>query len=72
MLKIDKSKLTSEVKFEPAAAVGNTATSDFRDNPDSDPVLFPHLSGTIDFGAVVEELKVQRSSTGSFESIEGL
>ncbi|KAK9815700.1 hypothetical protein WJX72_008279 [[Myrmecia] bisecta] len=75
VLCIDSSKLTSEVKFEPASVVGNKA-------PPADgygqagqteaAVLFPHLYGTIDFGSVQSELPVVRDDDGKFVSITGL
>ena len=57
-----------QVKFEPAAPVGSTAPSDKMQGKDEqEPVLFPHLYGTIDFGAVTAEHAVERDGhTGEF------
>ena len=54
-----------QVKFEPAASVGNVKPSDAAR-------VFPHLYGTIDFDAVVTKLPVKRSMSGEFLSVEGL
>lgn len=65
VLGIESAKLKSEVKFEPAAPVGD------KDTYTKDEVeLFPHLYGTIDFDSVVQELKVKRDTDGSFLHIE--
>lgn len=72
MLQIDSSKLTSEVRYEAAAPVGDKQTSDFSQQPDTKPIQFPHLYGTVDFAAVAQELAVQRSADGTFLSIDGL
>eukprot|EP00891_Asterochloris_glomerata_P001501 jgi/Astpho2/1501/Aster-05384 len=72
VLKLDPSKLSSEVgsqldvvKFEPAAPAGHAMPSDAAE-------VFPHLYGTIDFDAVVAKLPVKRSMNGDFLSVEGL
>eukprot|EP00879_Flechtneria_rotunda_P024787 GHRR01026300.1.p1 GENE.GHRR01026300.1~~GHRR01026300.1.p1 ORF type:complete len:147 (+),score=24.36 GHRR01026300.1:97-537(+) len=65
VLALDSSKLTSEVKFEAAAAVGNTEAPETQQ-------LFPHLYGTINSDAVTQELPVQRSGDKTFLSIAGL
>ena len=69
MLRLDAEKLTSVVKFEAAAPVGDKATSDFGQKNEQ---LFPHLYGPVDEAAVVAELGVQRGEDGSFTGIEGL
>jgi len=66
VLCIDHGKLTSAVKFEPAAPVGDKGTDGV---PEKDTVLFPHLFGTIDYGAVSLEVPVARAGDGSFLSI---
>eukprot|EP00892_Ulva_mutabilis_P010986 jgi/Ulvmu1/825/UM010_0199.1 len=72
VLKIDEYRLSAEVKYEPAAPVGEKETTNFSQNG-SQVELFPHLYGTIDFKAVAEELEVTRNSeTGEFLSIAGL
>lgn len=72
VLKIDEYRLSAEVKYEPAAAVGEKETTNFSQNG-SQVELFPHLYGTIDFKAVSEELEVTRNpDTGEFLSIAGL
>lgn len=67
-LRIDPKKLTHEVKYETAAAVGSTAPSDkMQGKGEQEPVLFPHLYGTIDFDAVTAEHAVERDGhTGEF------
>lgn len=72
VLKIDEFRLSAEVKYEPAAPVGEKETTNFSQNG-SQVELFPHLYGTIDFKAVVQELDVTRDQeTGEFLSIAGL
>ena len=71
VLRIDPQKLTSEVKFEAAAPVGDKETSDFGASA-KDEQLFPHLYGPIDEAAVVAELGVQREKDGTFIGIESL
>lgn len=80
-----------QVKFEPAAPVGNKSSGGLLagqqqeqqqqgqpseqqqqpEQPQQEP-LFPHLYGSIDFGAVQQELPMQRAADGRFLSIEGL
>ena len=81
MLKLDRTKLSSVVKFEPAAPVGDRQTKRFQTADASAHAsaqsaqaeqLFPHLYGTIDFDAVVDELDVGRVQDGSFVSIDGI
>lgn len=71
VLRLDPGKLTSEVKFEAAAPVGDKATSDFGGKK-SEEQNFPHLYGAIDEAAVVTELGVQRQEDGTFTGIDGL
>mmetsp|Transcript_7795 Transcript_7795/g.14734 ORF Transcript_7795/g.14734 Transcript_7795/m.14734 type:complete len:130 (+) Transcript_7795:88-477(+) len=68
VLAIDSTKLTGEVKFEPAADVGHKPSAGLA----VDTQLFPHLYGSIDFECVQQELAVQRSEDGKFLSIEGI
>lgn len=50
-----------QVKYEAAAPVGTTAPSDdMKGKGTEEPVLFPHLYGTIDFEAVTAEHAVER------------
>ena len=55
VLEIDPSKLTSEVKLEPAAPVGDTKPSETINEQ-----LFPHCYGPIDLESVVKEIEVKR------------
>jgi len=80
VLSLDPSKLTAEVKFEPAADVGNKTSAGLTepeggsasaDEP-KEVLLFPHLYGTIDFESVVAELAVTRGEGGAFLSIAGI
>ena len=54
-----------QVKFEPAAAVGNKPAK-------TDDAVFPHLYGGIDRQAVRTQLPVIRDADGKFTDIEGL
>eukprot|EP00300_Choanocystis_sp_HF-7_P034901 c4798_g1_i1.p1 GENE.c4798_g1_i1~~c4798_g1_i1.p1 ORF type:complete len:120 (+),score=27.58 c4798_g1_i1:38-397(+) len=65
VLCIDVERLTSEVKFEAAAPVGNTAVHT------AEPKLFPHIYGPLNKDAVVQELNVQRAEDGTFLQIDG-
>ena len=67
VLRLDASLLEAEVKFEMAAPVGDKSA-----NKLEGAVLFPHLYGTINFNAVVDELIVERLPDGSFVRIEGI
>lgn len=62
-----------QVRYEPAAPVGDTAPPDgWKDGAAQAPV-FPHLYGTIDFDAVTKEHGVERDAeTGRFLSVEGV
>ncbi|KAG2438500.1 hypothetical protein HXX76_005051 [Chlamydomonas incerta] len=77
LLVLDADKLSAKVVFEPAAPVGNkssdglAASGGEKEKAEELP-LFPHLFGTIDFGAVAAELPIQRDATGAFLSIPGL
>lgn len=70
VLALDASKLTAQVKYEPAAPVGNTAAHTAAEGEEAP--LFPHLFSPIDAGAVVREWPMQRGSDGSFTGIAGL
>lgn len=73
LLVLDPSKLSAKVVFEPAAAVGGTSAAGLTGGEaEADAPLFPHLYGTIDFGAVQQELLVQRGDDGTFLGIPGL
>jgi uncharacterized protein (DUF952 family) len=65
-------RLVPQVKYEPAAPVGNTPSAGLMSQEKREEPLFPHLYGTIDFDAVVEELPVQRSEDGTYLSIGAL
>eukprot|EP00123_Amoebidium_parasiticum_P008094 comp18570_c0_seq1/m.20069 comp18570_c0_seq1/g.20069 ORF comp18570_c0_seq1/g.20069 comp18570_c0_seq1/m.20069 type:complete len:128 (-) comp18570_c0_seq1:327-710(-) len=65
VVRLDATKLKAEVKFEPAAPVGDKATS-------HSGILFPHLYGTINYDAVVDELQVERADDGTYLDIKGL
>ncbi|CAL8463589.1 g3123 [Coccomyxa elongata] len=72
-LRIDPSRLTSEVRYEPAAPVGNTAPPTGWKEGALEAPVFPHLYGTIDFDAVTAEHAVRRDSQqGTFLNIEGV
>lgn len=60
--------LLLQVKFEPAAPVGTTPPSDeMQGKGQEQPVLFPHLYGTIDLEAVTAEHAVDRDGhSGEF------
>lgn len=62
--------MSLQVKYEPAAAVGNKAAAEVK--PGEDVPVFPHLYGGIDLAAVSEERTVQRAPSGAFISIEGV
>ena len=87
LLDLDVAKLgTREVKYEPAAPVGETQPSeelkkkqkgeggegggDGQGGPTE--TLFPHLYGGIPKSAVVRERKVLRGEDGTFLGIEGM
>ena len=84
LLDLDVSKLKAEVKYEPAAPVGETQPSEElrkkqkgggegRDEKEEETeTLFPHLYGGIPRSAVVKERKVLRGKDGSFLAIEGM
>ncbi|QDZ24916.1 hypothetical protein HOP50_15g74590 [Chloropicon primus] len=66
VLEVDPARLTSEVKLEPAAPVGEIKPHDTIDEK-----LFPHCYGPIDLASVVKELKVDRSDDdGAFLGLE--
>ena len=58
-----------QVKWEPAAPVGETGSGGLLDGTQP---LFPHLYGPLDLGAVVQELPMRRGTDGSFLGMEGL
>jgi len=72
VLCLDDSKLSSEVKFEPAAPVGSRPPAGLKGSAQADEPLFPHLYGPINFDAVCDKLPVKRASDGTFLEIEGL
>ena len=67
-LKIDVSKLTSPLVYEPAAPVGNIAPM----KHDANEPLFPHIYGSLNTDAVVDEFNIIRSLDGTFDSIDQL
>ncbi|CAM9588025.1 unnamed protein product [Choristocarpus tenellus] len=77
-LRIDVDLLTSEVKYEAAAPVGEkTAHSTQSAGEEAGESVenaqeFPHIYGPINPAAVVAELLVKRTMDGSFISVEGL
>lgn len=62
---IEPSKLTSEVKLEPAAPVGKIEAHETA-APDQ---LYPHCYGPLDLASVEKELRVQRADDGTFVSL---
>jgi uncharacterized protein (DUF952 family) len=70
VLRLDPDKLRGEVKYEPAAPVGDKDPTVFGDG--KDPQVFPHLFGTIDVEAVVAEHHVTRDASGTFIAIDGI
>eukprot|EP00611_Tribonema_gayanum_P006587 TRINITY_DN1586_c0_g1_i1.p1 TRINITY_DN1586_c0_g1~~TRINITY_DN1586_c0_g1_i1.p1 ORF type:complete len:147 (-),score=28.93 TRINITY_DN1586_c0_g1_i1:51-491(-) len=64
-LQIDTAKLTSEVKYEPAAPVGDKVAH-------ASTRLFPHIFGPINADAVSAELPVVRAEDGTFLEIQGV
>eukprot|EP00887_Chlorella_sp_A99_P007835 scaffold20.g7835.t1 len=72
VLVIDPAKFSAEVKFEPAAPVGEKQSTGLLKEQQTDEPLFPHLYGALDLGSVVRELPMLRSSDGSFLGIQGL
>eukprot|EP00884_Botryococcus_braunii_P019862 jgi/Botrbrau1/655/Bobra.0161s0043.1 len=65
-LELDPTKLTAEVKYEPAKP-------DRRNTPIwEEELLFPHLYGELNVDAVVRQLRVHRSPCGRFIAIDGL
>ena len=89
--------LAPQVKFEPAAPVGDKSSGgllagrqqvgqqqqqggkqqqhgsgEAQQQQQGEEPLFPHLYGSIDFAAVVQELPMQRGPDGTFLGIEGL
>lgn len=70
-LKIDVSKLTSRLVYEPAAPVGNIASMKHTAYDENEP-LFPHIYGPLNADSVVEEFNIIRSLDGTFDSIDHL
>ena len=66
-LRLDVNTLTSEVKFEAPAPVGNVAPPEGEERQ-----LFPHIYGPINTEAVTGTFPVQRGEDGSFLSITGV
>jgi uncharacterized protein (DUF952 family) len=69
--KLNNNSLHVQVKFEPAAPVGDKPSHGLTPEKSDEP-LFPHLYGTIDFDAVTEELDINRGEDGTFLSITGI
>ncbi|PNW81813.1 hypothetical protein CHLRE_06g261350v5 [Chlamydomonas reinhardtii] len=76
LLVLDYEKLSAKVIFEPAAPVGSKSSDGLSAGGEAkakeELPLFPHLYGTIDFGAVTAELPIERDASGAFLSIPGL
>lgn len=68
VLAINASKLSSEVKFEPAAPVGAKPAAGLPCSAADQ--LFPHLYGLIDVGAVKQVLPVHRDASGQFINVD--
>eukprot|EP00603_Paraphysomonas_imperforata_P009313 CAMPEP_0114428946 /NCGR_PEP_ID=MMETSP0103-20121206/9211_1 /TAXON_ID=37642 ORGANISM="Paraphysomonas imperforata, Strain PA2" /NCGR_SAMPLE_ID=MMETSP0103 /ASSEMBLY_ACC=CAM_ASM_000201 /LENGTH=125 /DNA_ID=CAMNT_0001598225 /DNA_START=148 /DNA_END=525 /DNA_ORIENTATION=- len=66
-LKIDVTKLTSRVIYEPAMPVGDIQSAKFENEP-----LFPHIYGGINADSVVQVFNIIRSLDGTFHSIDNL
>lgn len=62
-LQLDTTKLSSEVKFEAPAPVGNTAPPE---DGHGAAKLFPHIYGPITAESVVAVLPVERAEDGTF------
>lgn len=69
-LEINPQLLCAEVKYEPAAPVGNKSTMK-RENQENEP-LFPHIYGGLSKLAVTRVFKIVRGSDGEFLSIDNL
>jgi uncharacterized protein (DUF952 family) len=67
VLSCDQTKLKGEVKYEPAAPVGEKAS--YEKPPAEDEPLFPHLYGPIELVSVTAKLAVARDADGKFLSI---
>jgi len=66
-LELDPAKINDEVKFEPAAPVGEKASSSEMKGE-----LFPHLYGPVHASSVKQQYTVRRSAAGEYLEIEGL
>jgi uncharacterized protein (DUF952 family) len=66
-ISLNPCQLEGEVKYEPAAPVGTTASNDTSGLP-----KFPHIYGGIPRKAVIRTYKIIRGVDGEFLSIEGL
>ncbi|KXZ52180.1 hypothetical protein GPECTOR_10g809 [Gonium pectorale] len=69
LLVLEPERLAAKVVFEPAAPVGTKSAEGL--SAEEAP-LFPHLYGTIDYGAVTAELPIQRDAEGAFLAIPEL
>lgn len=67
VLSCDQGKLKGEVKYEPAAPVGDKES--FEKPPGEEEPLFPHLYGPIEVASVTAKLAVARDADGKFLSI---
>lgn len=65
VLELTTAALTGDVRYEPAAPVGDTAAHDA-------PQLFPHLYGGINKTAVLREHPMTRDSDGCFVGVPSL
>ena len=60
VLQCDPKSFAGEVKFEPAAPVGDKPTKKFSEGEGGDEPLFPHLYGCIEASSVVATIPVTR------------
>lgn len=66
-ISLNPNMLDGEIKYEPAAAVGNIASNDTTNAP-----KFPHIYGGIPAKAVIATYRMERAEDGTFLSIRGL
>jgi uncharacterized protein (DUF952 family) len=71
VLVIAPERLAAEVKYEPAAPVGDKGSDGLHDKGEEGP-LFPHLYGALNTNSVTALLPMTRDAEGKFLGIEGL
>jgi len=71
-MKIDVSKLTSEVIYEAPMAVGKIEAKDYSTEGQPEAPKFPHIYGAINTDSVTELFPIVRAEDGTFLSITGL